>query len=372
MLLFKMIRILWLIKTVDNSTPDEGAAINFTIQVANNGPIDATNIIITDALPAGLSLVDANPAIGTWSSPDWQISSLRVGESAILVITATVDPGTVRSTITNIVTVQQDQNDTNNTPDDLEETVTIMADMDGDGVPDLIDIDDDNDGILDTDEDLNLDGDNDPSTQPTDTDQDGYPDYLDIDSDNDGIPDNVEAQGTLDYIFPEPGDDDGDGLLNVYEFEGDMGLLPLDTDGDSLPDYLDSDSDNDGVPDSTEGHDHDHDGIPDVVFIGSDKDNDGLDDGYEGEIALDNDVNDEMDVPYAYLPDTDQDDLPDFRDSNDDNDRLTTLEEDLDENGDYTNEDWDNDGIPDYLDVDMEETEVEVFNIVTPEWRWNA
>ena len=59
-----------------------------------------------------------------------------------------------------------------------------------------VDIDCDNDGILDSFEDLNTDGDSDPTTNPTNSDGDLYPDYLDIDSDNDGITDNVEAQTT--------------------------------------------------------------------------------------------------------------------------------------------------------------------------------
>ncbi|NHF61635.1 hypothetical protein FK220_019980, partial [Flavobacteriaceae bacterium TP-CH-4] len=41
-----------------------------------------------------------------------------------------------------------------------------QGDTDGDGVPDSVDIDDDNDGILDTEEDPNLDGDDDPLTDP--------------------------------------------------------------------------------------------------------------------------------------------------------------------------------------------------------------
>jgi len=55
-------------------------------------------------------------------------------------------------------------------------------------------IDSDGDGILDSIEDANTDGDNNPATNPTDTDADGIPNYLDIDSDADGIPDNIEAQ----------------------------------------------------------------------------------------------------------------------------------------------------------------------------------
>lgn len=52
--------------------------------------------------------------------------------------------------------------------------------------------DSDHDGIPDAQEDANSDGDHDPSTSPTDTDHDGIPNYLDIDSDNDGILDAIE------------------------------------------------------------------------------------------------------------------------------------------------------------------------------------
>lgn len=60
--------------------------------------------------------------------------------------------------------------------------VIQSPDSDYDGVPNHKDIDDDNDGILDINEGINIDSDN-----------DGKPDSRDIDSDNDGIPDNVEA-----------------------------------------------------------------------------------------------------------------------------------------------------------------------------------
>jgi hypothetical protein len=158
-------------------------------------------------------------------------------------------------------------------------TVTIVVQP----VDDEIDSDDD--GIVDAFEDLNLDGDGDPATNPTDTDGDGFPDYLDIDSDNDGIPDNVEGQSTFGYIPPSLVDANGNGLDDAYEQDGALGIVPEDTDGDGIPDYVDPDSDNDGVPDAIEAHDWDQDGIPEVVLIGSDKDNDGLDDGYEGAIV---------------------------------------------------------------------------------------
>jgi len=75
-------------------------------------------------------------------------------------------------------------------------------DIDADGVLNADDIDDDDDGILDSVEDNNLDGDNNHLTNPTDSDGDSIPNYLDIDSDNDGILDNVEGQLTSNYIAP--------------------------------------------------------------------------------------------------------------------------------------------------------------------------
>ncbi len=243
-------------------------------------------------------------------------------------------------------------------------TVTIVVTP-----PMVSDLDADNDGIIDSFEDLNEDGDNDPTTNPTDTDGDGIPDYLDIDSDGDGIPDNIEAQPSDGYVPPSGVDLNNNGLDDAYEDNGNIGLIPEDTDGDGLPDYVDDDSDNDGVPDAIEGHDFDNDGIPDVVATGSDKDNDGLDDGYEGDTTIDDDVNDEIDNPLDDLPDTDGDGIPDYRDTDDDDDGIETIDEDLNEDGDFANDDSDNDGTPNYLDPDLGPTqvdEIEVFNVITP------
>nr|WP_288977828.1 gliding motility-associated C-terminal domain-containing protein [uncultured Allomuricauda sp.] len=244
-------------------------------------------------------------------------------------------------------------------------TITVIISPSG------IDLDSDNDGIVDSFEDLNADNDNDPSTNPTDTDGDGIPDYLDIDSDNDGIPDNIEAQPALGYIPPSLIDANNNGLDDAYEVDGNIGLIPMDSDNDGIPDYVDEDSDNDNVPDAIEGHDNDHDGVPEVSLIGSDKDNDGLDDGYEGETVIDIDVNDEIDDPSTALPDTDSDGIPDFRDSDDDDDGIETMDEDTNGDGNYANDDANENGIPDYLDPDLgelttDEEEVDVVNVITP------
>jgi len=247
-----------------------------------------------------------------------------------------------------------DDTDNDGTPDYLDPT-DGEPDTDGDGVPDSADLDDDNDGILDSVEDPNIDQDNDPLTDPYDLDEDGFPNHLDIDSDNDGIPDNVEAQLTDQYIAPN--DDDAEtyatnnGLNSAYP----EGHLPVDSDEDGVPDYIDLDSDNDAVPDNNEGNDFNFDGVPDQTFTGIDTDTDGLDDGYEhGSVDDGFNFNDGIDDPANDLPNTDGVDDVNYRDIDDDGDGIDTPDEDADEDGNPTNDDTDNDGTPDYLDNDTD------------------
>ena len=74
--------------------------------------------------------------------------------------------------------------DTAVVPNCVNDTVfiTVNGDTDGDGVPDITDLDDDDDGLSDIRECAT-------SNAQCDTDFDGIPDSLNCDSDNDGIPD---------------------------------------------------------------------------------------------------------------------------------------------------------------------------------------
>ncbi|WP_222983618.1 gliding motility-associated C-terminal domain-containing protein [Flagellimonas meishanensis] len=247
------------------------------------------------------------------------------------------------------------------------------VDTDSDGIADYRDIDSDDDGIVDNIEAQHVDNYIPPSGMDTDgnglddqyeeypgscggivpinSDQDPLPNFRDIDSDDDGIPDNVEGQTTAGYIPPSGNDTDQDGLDDAYENDG---IIPVDTDGDGTPDYLDDDTDNDLVADNNEGNDFNFDGIPDQTYTGTDTDNDGLDDGYEGSDINDGyDVNDEIDDPANDLPDTDGTEDVNYRDIDDDGDGIDTPDEDADGDGDPTNDDTDEDGTPDYLDPDM-------------------
>lgn len=127
-----------------------------------------------------------------------------------------------------------------------------------------------------------------PSLNLPNTDGTGRINVYDIDSDDDGIPDNIEGQTTPGYLLPSGNDTDGDGIDNTYDdfngFGGD-GIHVYDEDGDGIPDYLDSDTDNDGTPDIVEGNDFNHNNIQDdnITLTGVDTDGDGLDDRFDND-----------------------------------------------------------------------------------------
>jgi Secretion system C-terminal sorting domain/Ig-like domain CHU_C associated len=177
--------------------------------------------------------------------------------------------------------------------------------MDNDRRANPYDCDSDGDGIVDVIEagfaDINFDGWID-GTVGTDgwstvvrakaalnlrnTDGRGNPDYLDIDADDDGIPDNIEGMTTKTYLLPSNIDTDNDGIDNSYDSRvgyGAPGIFVCDSDGDSTPDYRDTDSDADGALDIVEGNDFNLNGLADdnVTLTLMDTDGDGLDNRFD-------------------------------------------------------------------------------------------
>lgn len=139
--------------------------------------------------------------------------------------------------------------------------------------------------------------------------------------------------GEAQLIFLVTDQDDNDGVPAFEEdINGDGNLFNDDTDGDGIPDFLDTDDDNDNVPTSVE-------------IVNNDN-------------------------PNVY-PDFDEDGIPNYLDEDDDNDGVITRYEDLnafdelDDNGNpilnprtATNEE----GIPHYLNPDVAETlEIDLF-----------
>lgn len=116
---------------------------------------------------------------------------------------------------------------------------------------------------------------------------DSYPDYLDLDSDNDGIIDNIEWQSTSGHLFPST-DTDGNGLADNYETSAGSGESinqPENSDGHDGPDFRDTDSDGDLLDDIVEVYGS-------TTLSGTDADNDGLDDAFDLSIVTPNGLQD--------------------------------------------------------------------------------
>lgn len=221
---------------------------------------------------------------------------------------------------------------------ELTPATQVFLDSDGDGTPDFLEYDDDGDGLATPSElpDPNQDG-NPADARVTAESPDSaipVPDYRNADDDSDGILTTVERPNNQDR------DSDGDGRPDHRDDDDDDDTVlredDLDTDADSLLDYRDPDDDGDGVLSRNEvgvtPRDTDQDGILD-----------NLDPDDDGDGAL---TRDELGAGGGASPrDTDADGKADFVDADDDGDGLASQAE-------RTRGDTDADGLADPIDDD--------------------
>ncbi|MFK7934296.1 MAG: Ig-like domain-containing protein, partial [Saprospiraceae bacterium] len=252
----------------------------------------------------------------------------------------------------------------------VENCGTPPDDFDEDGVPDVVDIDDDNDGILDRLEfcnpdggfaclpggvdpsgdedndgiqnfedaddvaignacmDVNADGVCDNLPAVYDTDGDGVPDHRDVDSDNDGITDLCESGSEQtdvngDGVIDGPNSDFGDnGFYVGIETDDTPTANPtynrIDKDGDGVPDHDDLDTDNDGIYD-----------LGEAAYFDLDANNDGrLDYESVNRWGLANVIDPDVTGNPVMKPiDFDNDGVEDFRDLDSDNDGINDVTE---------------------------------------------
>ena len=114
-----------LTKVVNNSTPNIGETVTYTVTVTNKGTTLVTNLVVKDDLPAGLTFVSATPGKGVWTTPNWTVGTLQPGEEGSIEIKAIVGLDQGGNVLVNTVSNTQDQFDTNSTPDDPTEAITV-------------------------------------------------------------------------------------------------------------------------------------------------------------------------------------------------------------------------------------------------------
>ncbi|MFB9865383.1 T9SS type A sorting domain-containing protein [Rufibacter immobilis] len=295
-----------------------------------DGPINNAKVV-NGTLPAGLKLE---------SNGDIEVSNrfaLVAGTYTITIETADAIGGMTQNTI----------------------SFRISDDWDNDGVPDALDLDDNNDGIFTsqvnnaTDGTADADGDGIPNfldkdfihplygafrdknhddiNDAFDLDLDGLIKGFDTDIDGDGIPNAVESNGGI-----VPSSDIYNAAIGVFKGSVNANGIPIvlqpsnnntasilsypDTDKDGIRDYEDLDSDNDGILDNYEAQAT----SSYINGIGLDSDLDGLSDEYDATTG-----------GTSITPvDTDKDGTPDYLDLDSDNDMSMDYVEGFDDNND--------------------------------------
>lgn len=290
---------------------------------------DADNDGIPDALEAGADPVMPVDTDGD-SIPDY-LDLDSDGDGIIDAFEAGANPSNPVDTDGDTIPDWLDtDSDNDRILDVLENTngqLLTGMDDDGDGVDDAVDPD--QTGGTDAPPQNGLDD----AREPADQDGDGLPNHLDLDSDNDGILDTLEASNVP---APVNMDADGDGIDNAFDADFTAGndlnnngiddaLEPIDTDSDGRPNYLDIDADNDSIPDAVEAAPS---GGSLPVLSGDDTDSDGIDDAIDADNGGDttddngNGISDEGEPQ-----DTDSDSVFDYIDLDSDNDSIVDLRE---------------------------------------------
>ena len=84
--------------------------------MSNTSATNATNVVLTDLLPAGLTFVSSTPSQGTYVSGTglWTIGTINANSSVTLTVVATVANNTTKMNAAEVTSL--DQFDTDSTP----------------------------------------------------------------------------------------------------------------------------------------------------------------------------------------------------------------------------------------------------------------
>jgi len=96
-----------------------GSSVTYTISVNNNGPADATGVVVTDFLPTGFQLGSVTPAQGTCAvssaALSCQIGDVAANTSTTVAVTLIASGGGVATNVASVKANEPDPNPTNNT-----------------------------------------------------------------------------------------------------------------------------------------------------------------------------------------------------------------------------------------------------------------
>ena len=92
-----------------------GETVVYVIAVNNAGPSTATGVVVSEDIPAGLTVLSVTPRHGSFVAPVWTVGSIAAGSRAALTIAARYDgPGRVTNTAS--ITASDQPDPTPNSP----------------------------------------------------------------------------------------------------------------------------------------------------------------------------------------------------------------------------------------------------------------
>jgi uncharacterized repeat protein (TIGR01451 family) len=107
----------------------QGESVSYTIAVTNNGPSRATNVVMTDTLPAGLSFSSVTPGGPTCTQSLGTVTctwaTMNPSASNNITINATITTNTAY--ITNTASVTRTETDTNSANDTASASISVLA-----------------------------------------------------------------------------------------------------------------------------------------------------------------------------------------------------------------------------------------------------
>ena len=119
------------ITKVDSVDPAlAGTSLTYTLEVTNNGPSDATSVVVTDTLPAGVTFVSTSGCTEDPNGvPTCSLGTLLAGGSASYTVVVDIDSDTL-GTLTNSASVASAATDPVTANDSVSEDTLIEAEAD--------------------------------------------------------------------------------------------------------------------------------------------------------------------------------------------------------------------------------------------------
>ncbi len=105
-----------------SSSVQVGDNVKFTITVLNQGNVAATQVEVTDYIPTGMTLNDANWTLSAGKAKRTIAGPVLAGASTSVDITLKIDDNFTGSSLTNVAEISKAKDDKGNTPTDVDST----------------------------------------------------------------------------------------------------------------------------------------------------------------------------------------------------------------------------------------------------------